>query len=137
MKFEVLNCIQDTSIQLQENKNTSCCLVEHLSDRSVSYFPFNYIAYLFCQSALTLKHLHCSSFVICQSDGQPFLASGGSSGVINIWNLKKRKLQSVIREAHDASIASLYFLANEPVLMSSAADNSIKVWTLLSLSSVI
>ncbi|KAJ6857716.1 LOW QUALITY PROTEIN: U3 small nucleolar RNA-associated protein 21 [Populus alba x Populus x berolinensis] len=62
------------------------------------------------------------------SDGQPLLASGGSSGVISIWNLEKRKLQSVVREAHDSSIISLHFLANEPVLMSSSADNSIKMW---------
>lgn len=60
-------------------------------------------------------------------DGQPLLASGGSSGVISIWNLEKKKLQSVIREAHDGSIISLHFLANEPVLMSSSVDNSIKV----------
>ena len=33
----------------------------------------------------------------------------------------------MIREAHDGSIVSLHFFANEPVLMSSAADNSIKV----------
>ncbi|KAK3221191.1 hypothetical protein Dsin_008216 [Dipteronia sinensis] len=62
------------------------------------------------------------------TDGQPFLASGGSSGVISIWNLEKRRLQSVIREAHDSSIISLHFFANEPVLMSSSADNSIKMW---------
>ncbi|KAJ6863711.1 hypothetical protein NC652_040306 [Populus alba x Populus x berolinensis] len=62
------------------------------------------------------------------TDGQPLLASGGSSGVISIWNLEKRKLQSVVREAHDSSIISLHFLANEPVLMSSSADNSIKMW---------
>ncbi|KAG6769424.1 hypothetical protein POTOM_025059 [Populus tomentosa] len=62
------------------------------------------------------------------TDGQPLLASGGSSGVISIWNLEKRKLQSVVREAHDSSIISLHFLANEPVLMSSSADNSIKIW---------
>lgn len=60
-------------------------------------------------------------------DGQPLLASGGSSGVISIWNLEKRRLHSVIREAHDGSIVSLHFFANEPILMSSAADNSIKV----------
>lgn len=60
-------------------------------------------------------------------DGQPLLASGGSSGVISIWNLEKRRLQSVIRDAHDGSILSLHFLANEPVLMSSSSDNSIKV----------
>lgn len=60
-------------------------------------------------------------------DGQPLLASGGSSGVISIWNLEKRRLQSVIKEAHDGSILSLHFFVNEPVLMSSASDNSIKV----------
>lgn len=62
------------------------------------------------------------------TDGQPLLASGGSSGVISIWNLEKRRLQSVIREAHDSSIISLHFFANEPVLMSSSADNSVKMW---------
>lgn len=62
------------------------------------------------------------------TDGQPLVASGGSSGVISIWNLEKRRLQSVIREAHDSSIISLHFFANEPVLMSSSADNSIKMW---------
>lgn len=62
------------------------------------------------------------------TDGQPLLASGGSSGVISIWNLEKRRLQTVIREAHDGSIVSLHFFANEPVLMSSSTDNSIKMW---------
>lgn len=66
-------------------------------------------------------------YILFFLDGQPLLASGGSSGVISIWNLEKRRLQSVIREAHDSSIVSLHFLANEPVLMSSSADNSIKV----------
>ncbi|GJN38938.1 hypothetical protein PR202_gb28020 [Eleusine coracana subsp. coracana] len=63
-----------------------------------------------------------------RTDGQPLLASGGSSGVISIWNLEKRRLHSVIRDAHDGSIVSLHFFANEPILMSSAADNSIKMW---------
>ncbi|KAA8515646.1 hypothetical protein F0562_018743 [Nyssa sinensis] len=62
------------------------------------------------------------------TDGQPLLASGGSSGVVSIWNLEKRRLQSVIKEAHDSSIVSLHFFANEPVLMSSSADNSVKMW---------
>ncbi|CAN1224039.1 U3 small nucleolar RNA-associated protein 21 homolog [Linum grandiflorum] len=60
------------------------------------------------------------------TDGQPLLASGGSSGVISIWNLEKRRLQSVIGEAHDSAVVSLHFFANEPVLMSAAADNSLK-----------
>ncbi|XP_028767335.1 WD repeat-containing protein 36, partial [Neltuma alba] len=60
------------------------------------------------------------------TDGQPLLASGGSSGVVNIWNLEKKRLQSVIKEAHDGSITSLHFFPKEPVLMSSSEDNSIK-----------
>ncbi|KAG0491328.1 hypothetical protein HPP92_004726 [Vanilla planifolia] len=63
-----------------------------------------------------------------RTDGEPLLASGGSSGLISIWNLEKQRLQSVIRDAHDSRIVSLHFFANEPVLMSSAADNSIKIW---------
>lgn len=62
------------------------------------------------------------------TDGQPLLASGGTSGVISIWNLEKRRLQSVIKEAHDGAIISLHFFANEPVLLSASADNSIKMW---------
>ncbi|CAK8533851.1 unnamed protein product [Lathyrus sativus] len=62
------------------------------------------------------------------TDGQPLLASGGSSGVISIWNLEKKRLHSVVREAHDGVITSLHFFANEPVLMSSSTDNSIKMW---------
>ncbi|KAF2297053.1 hypothetical protein GH714_016148 [Hevea brasiliensis] len=64
----------------------------------------------------------------CDEEWTTLLASGGSSGVISIWNLEKRRLQSVIREAHDNSIISLHFFANEPVLMSASADNSIKMW---------
>ncbi|ERN12564.1 hypothetical protein AMTR_s00025p00209980 [Amborella trichopoda] len=63
-----------------------------------------------------------------RTDGQPHLASGGSSGVISIWNLDKRRIHSVIKDAHDSSIVSLHFFANEPVLMSSSSDNSIKMW---------
>ncbi|XLR48429.1 hypothetical protein S83_033089, partial [Arachis hypogaea] len=70
------------------------------------------------------------------TDGKPLLASGGSLGVISVWNLEKKRLQSVVREAHDSVITSIHFFANEPVLMSSSADNSIKnnlheLWILL------
>eukprot|EP00252_Welwitschia_mirabilis_P019651 TRINITY_DN4608_c0_g1_i1.p1 TRINITY_DN4608_c0_g1~~TRINITY_DN4608_c0_g1_i1.p1 ORF type:complete len:897 (+),score=167.79 TRINITY_DN4608_c0_g1_i1:212-2902(+) len=63
-----------------------------------------------------------------RTDGQPLLAAGGTSGAISIWNLEKKRLQSVIRDAHDSSISSLHFFANEPVLISSGNDNSIKEW---------
>ena len=61
------------------------------------------------------------------ADGQPFLATGGATGVISIWNLEKRKLQAVIEDAHISAVNSLHFLASEPVLLSSGSDNSLKV----------
>ncbi|BBN05516.1 U3 small nucleolar RNA-associated protein 21 [Marchantia polymorpha subsp. ruderalis] len=63
-----------------------------------------------------------------RTDGQPFLAAGGSSGVISIWDLQKRKLQAVIKDAHDGTVSSLQFFANEPVLLSGSVDNSLKMW---------
>ena len=47
--------------------------------------------------------------------------------MISIWNLEKRKLQTVVKDAHDGPVVALHFLAREPVLLSSGADNSIKV----------
>ncbi|KAG0564859.1 hypothetical protein M758_8G142100 [Ceratodon purpureus] len=63
-----------------------------------------------------------------RTDGQPFLAAGGTTGVISIWNLEKRKLQAVVEDAHISEISSLQFLASEPVLLSGGADNSLKMW---------
>lgn len=68
-----------------------------------------------------------NSGITLYTDGQPLLASGGSSGVISVWNLEKKRIHSVIKEAHDSSIISLHFFANEPVLLSASVDNSIKV----------
>ena len=63
-----------------------------------------------------------------RTDGHPFLAAGGTTGVISIWNLEKRKLQAVVEDAHISEISSLQFLASEPVLLSGGADNSLKMW---------
>lgn len=58
--------------------------------------------------------------------GAPILAAGGTAGSITVWNLETRKLQTVLKGAHSAALASLFFFPGEPVLMSSAADNSLK-----------
>ncbi|XP_073271083.1 U3 small nucleolar RNA-associated protein 21 homolog [Primulina huaijiensis] len=85
---------------------------------------------LYDEEVVTFTHSNSGAVTALSfsTDGQPLLASGGSSGVISIWNLEKRKLHSIIREAHDCSIVSLHFFACEPVLMSSSADNSVKMW---------
>ncbi|KAL0552091.1 hypothetical protein IC582_011187 [Cucumis melo] len=115
------------------NSSVCCCVSSPAldvvaigcADGKVHVHNIRYDQELFSFTHSTRGSVTALSF---SSDGQPLLASGGSSGVISIWNLEKRRLQSVIREAHDSSIVSLHFFANEPVLMSSSADNSIKMW---------
>lgn len=60
--------------------------------------------------------------------GPPLMAAGGLAGVITVWDLEKRRLATIIRDAHDGPLTKLHFFAAEPVLMSTAADNSIKHW---------
>lgn len=60
--------------------------------------------------------------------GTPLMAAGGGAGVITVWDLEKRRLLGVLRQAHDAPLCALHFFVGEPRLMSSAADNSIKQW---------
>ncbi|TYZ62185.1 hypothetical protein PybrP1_004937 [[Pythium] brassicae (nom. inval.)] len=58
----------------------------------------------------------------------PLVASGSLTGDIAVWNLASQKLESVLAGAHDGAITSLTFLPNEPILLSSGADNAIKMW---------
>ncbi|ETP28882.1 hypothetical protein, variant 1 [Phytophthora nicotianae P10297] len=58
----------------------------------------------------------------------PLVVSGSRSGDIAVWNLQTKRLESVIAGAHDGAVVSLQFLANEPLLLSSGTDNSIKMW---------
>ncbi|CAI9780603.1 unnamed protein product [Fraxinus pennsylvanica] len=115
-------------------KSTICCCVSSpaldvvavgCSDGKIHVHNIRYDEEIVTFTHSTRGSVTALSF---STDGQPLLASGGSSGVISVWNLEKRKLQSVIRDAHDCSVVSLHFFANEPVLMSSSADNSIKMW---------
>ncbi len=85
----------------------------------------------------------------------PFMASSSSDGRIYIWNLGAksdqddsdsdnddddddsyknkspklvRKLHTSLEEAHRGAISNVHFLHGEPILISAAADNTIKMW---------
>lgn len=58
----------------------------------------------------------------------PLVVSGSLTGDIAVWNLASKKLESVLAGAHDGAVTSLTFLPNEPILLSSGADNAIKMW---------
>ena len=54
------------------------------------------------------------------------MATGSAVGHIALWNLEERKLQSQIRDAHGGAVTGLKSLPNEPLLITSSNDNSLK-----------
>eukprot|EP00963_Diacronema_lutheri_P001243 scaffold80_cov325-Pavlova_lutheri.AAC.33 len=60
--------------------------------------------------------------------GIPLMASGGALGVITVWDLEKKTLHTVMKDAHEGGVSQLHFFVGEPVLMSAGVDNSIKQW---------
>ncbi|XP_015590061.1 WD repeat-containing protein 36 [Cephus cinctus] len=63
-----------------------------------------------------------------RSDGYPIMVTGSLSGHIVLWNLEERKVESQILNAHFATVTGLKCLPNEPLLLSSSPDNSLKLW---------
>eukprot|EP00899_Mesostigma_viride_P001417 jgi/Mesvir1/11276/Mv01072-RA.2 len=63
-----------------------------------------------------------------RTDGQPIMATGGRSGIVNLWDLAAQKLAAVLKDAHGAPVVRVHFLRQEPVLVTSGADNSIKMF---------
>lgn len=70
----------------------------------------------------------CTCIAFRTGSGVPLMAAGGVAGSITLWHLEERRLHSVLASAHDKHLVSLHFMAGEPLLMSAAADNSIKHW---------
>ncbi|XP_026286831.1 WD repeat-containing protein 36 [Frankliniella occidentalis] len=62
-----------------------------------------------------------------RTDGNPIMASGSLSGHVVFWNLEERKVVSQLR-AHSGGVSGLQCLANEPLMVTSSADNSVKLW---------
>ena len=56
------------------------------------------------------------------------LVSTGLTGALVIWNLDKKRLDSVMRGAHEGQILSAAFLPREPLLLTCGDDNSLKLW---------
>lgn len=65
--------------------------------------------------------------VAFRSDGPSTMISGGG-GKISVWDLEEKRLLSVMEYVHDTEIAGMTFLPGQPLLLTNAADNSIKVW---------
>ncbi|EZA48352.1 WD repeat-containing protein 36 [Ooceraea biroi] len=63
-----------------------------------------------------------------RTDGHPIMATGSVGGQIVFWNLEQRMVESQLCTAHNAAVTSLRYIPNEPLLVSSSPDNSLKLW---------
>ncbi|KOC59513.1 WD repeat-containing protein 36 [Habropoda laboriosa] len=63
-----------------------------------------------------------------RTDEHPIMATGSLDGHIIFWNLEERKVESQLHKAHFAAVTGLKYLPNEPLLVSSSPDNSLKLW---------
>lgn len=62
-----------------------------------------------------------------RTDNHPIMITGSTNGQIVAWNLEEKVIFSQF-QAHTDSVASAVCMANEPLLFTSSADNSIKLW---------
>lgn len=63
-----------------------------------------------------------------RTDGHPTMVTGSAAGHMAFWDLETRSLKSQQLDAHRSSVSGLQCLPNEPLMVSSSADNSLKVW---------
>uniref|UniRef100_A0A915HDN8 Small-subunit processome Utp21 domain-containing protein n=1 Tax=Romanomermis culicivorax TaxID=13658 RepID=A0A915HDN8_ROMCU len=68
------------------------------------------------------------SAISCRTDGPPLMISACHDGHLAVWDLEKRKLKAQMRSVHNGHVHTLITLLNEPLLVTSGEDNSIKMW---------
>jgi U3 small nucleolar RNA-associated protein 21 len=62
-----------------------------------------------------------------RTDGPTMMATSSINGQIAFWDLEEKKIVSTL-VAHQDSVDTLKFLPNEPLLLTTSADNSLKLW---------
>ena len=55
------------------------------------------------------------------------MASASTEGHIAFWDLEKRQLGTVLRDAHKGAVCGMKFLPSQPLLVTNGPDNSLKV----------
>lgn len=63
-----------------------------------------------------------------RTDGFPVMCSGSATGNIAFWDLERRQLVSQLLNAHDAAVSGMVCLPNEPLMLTSSSDNTLKLW---------
>ncbi|XP_055532971.1 WD repeat-containing protein 36 isoform X2 [Wyeomyia smithii] len=62
-----------------------------------------------------------------RTDGHPIMITSSVNGQVTSWNLEEHVIMSTF-QAHDDSVTTLKCFANEPLLLTTSPDNSMKLW---------
>ncbi|CAG7734965.1 unnamed protein product [Allacma fusca] len=79
----------------------------------------------------TLFVLKCEERISClgfRTDNVPVLVAGTENGSLFMWDLERQEMVSHVEGAHQAPVGSIQTFPQEPMFVTSSADNSIKVW---------
>lgn len=63
-----------------------------------------------------------------RTDGNPVMVTGSEQGHVALWDLKERRLSSQLRNAHRGPVNGIRCLPNEPLMVTSSVDNTLKMW---------
>lgn len=63
-----------------------------------------------------------------RTDGNPIMATGSAAGHIVFWDLENRQVATQLLKAHDGPVTGMVCLPNEPLVLTSSPDNTLKLW---------
>eukprot|EP00794_Sanderia_malayensis_P006767 gene6767-7529_t len=63
-----------------------------------------------------------------RTDGNPVMATGSTAGHVSLWDLEKRQIHSIIHDCHHGNVSGMKFLQNQPLMITSGSDNTLKLW---------
>uniref|UniRef100_A0AAF5PLA3 Small-subunit processome Utp21 domain-containing protein n=3 Tax=Wuchereria bancrofti TaxID=6293 RepID=A0AAF5PLA3_WUCBA len=63
-----------------------------------------------------------------RTDGEETMTTASENGTLAIWNLNKRSLLGQLSDAHCGSITGIYYVNEEPLMISAGVDNTLKTW---------
>ncbi|CAH0382177.1 unnamed protein product [Bemisia tabaci] len=63
-----------------------------------------------------------------RTDDTPIMATGSLAGHVVFWNIEERRVAGQLLSAHSGSVATVKCLPNEPLMVTSSPDNTLKLW---------
>lgn len=79
------------------------------------------------ENIMQFSQTHGVTDLAFRMDGPAVLASSSTDGSISVWDLAKKRVAHTQRGAHDTGVAGMQWVQGQPLLITSGADNYVKV----------